>query len=336
MRKKDFVVNILIVTFLIFTWTGKGTAGTEYSGPLRLVQTIPLPKVKGRIDHMALDDAGQRLFIAAFENNTIEVVDLRSGKRIQTIGGLHEPQDVYYLAEPGRIVVSNGRDGSLRFFDGHSLSLIRNINFHEDADNLRYDSQTKYLYLGYGKGLGIVDTKSEKVIGDIGLSGHPEAFQLESRGPRIFVNIPSAGQIAVVNRVNRGVIADWSLKGADNFPMALDEKRHRLFVGCRHPAKMFIYDTESGKKVSEVVIGLDVDDIFFDTANRRIYASCGQGFIDVIYQKDADHYEVTARIRTRQGARTSRYSADRGKLYVAAPGRSGKSAVIFVYAVVTK
>ncbi len=336
MRKKDFFVIFLIVTFLIVLWMGKGTAVTEDSGPLRLVQMITLPTVKGRIDHMALDVAGQRLFIAALENNTLEIVDLRSGRRIQSIGGLHEPQDVYYLAESDRIIVSNGGDGSLRFFDGHSLNLTRNINFHDDADNLRYDPQTKYLYLGYGKGLGIVDTRSDNVIGDIGFSGHPEAFHLESAGPRIFVNIPSARQVAVIDRTKRSVIAVWPLKGAGNFPIALDEERHRLFVGCRHPARMLIYDTQSGSKISEVDIGLDADDIFFDAANRQIYASCGQGYIVVIHQKDADHYEVTARVKTRQGARTSRFAADQSRLYVAAPAMPGKSAVIFVYAVVTK
>ena len=333
MRKKDFFIAFLIVTFLIAVWIGNGRAASEV---LRLVQTIPLPAVKGRIDHMAFDVAGQRLFIAALENNTLEIVDLRGGRRIRSIAGLSEPQDVYYLAEPGRIIVSNGGDGSLRFFDSHSFHLIRNIAFQADADNLRYDPQTKYLFLGYGKGIGIVDTKSERIIGDIRLSGHPEAFQLESAGPRIFVNIPSAGQVAVVDRDKRALIAVWSVKGVGNFPMALDEKMHRLFVGCRHPAKVLIFDTDSGKEVSEVDIGPDVDDIFFDATNRHIYASCGQGFIDVIRQKDADHYEVTARIKTRQGARTSRFMPEQNKLYVAAPGRSGESAAIFVYDVVTK
>ncbi len=309
----------------------------QASGSLRLLQTIPLPGVKGRIDHMAIDSEGKRLFIAAFGNNTLEIVDLREGRRIRTISGLHEPQDVYYAADSGKIFVSNGSDGSLLFFDSHSLHLMSSINFRDDADNLRYDPRSKHLYVGYGEGaLGIVDAGSGNVVGGIRLAGHPEAFQLESKGSRIFVNIPSVEHVAVVDRAKRSVIDVWPLKASGNFPMALDEKSHRLFIGCRRPATMLIYDTESGREVSRVDIGSDVDDIFYDAVHRQIYTSCGAGFVYIIRQKDADHYEVAARMKTVRGARTSRFEPELMLFYLAVPGGSGTSAEIFVYDLKTK
>lgn len=304
---------------------------------LRLVHIISLPGVVGRIDHMTADIEGQRLFIAALGNNSVEIVDLRSGKRVHSIRGLHEPQDVSHVPELGRIFVSNGADGSLSLFDSQSLRLIGISRFSDDADNLRYDARSKYLYVGYGRGaLGIVDAKSGNIVGDIKLAGHPEAFQLEETGPRIFVNIPSARQVAVVDRDKRSVIAFWPLDAADNFPMALDEKRHRLFIGCRRPAKILIYDTESGKKISSADIAGDVDDIFYDDAHKQIYASCGEGFINVIRQIDADHYEVMTKVKTLRGARTSHVEAERMLLYLAVPGVSGKSAEVRIYTFMTR
>src|SRR6185437_7681170 len=78
----------------------------------RPTKTIPLPDVQGRIDHMSIDVKNQRFFMAALGNDTIEVIDLKAGKRIHTITGLHEPQGVLYLPDVNRLYVANGEDGS--------------------------------------------------------------------------------------------------------------------------------------------------------------------------------------------------------------------------------
>lgn len=341
-KKKTFSIAVaaMVASLLVLVTmntTARPANVNQDVGVLRMAQSIPLPGVKGRIDHIATDIGGQRLFIAALGNDTLEIVDLRSGKRIHSITGLHEPQDVTYVPEINRIFVSNGASGSVSIFDSRSLRYEGNITFREDADNLRYDARSKYLYVGYGKGsLGVTDVMSGKIIGDIRLAGHPEAFQLESKGPRIFVNIPSARQVAVVDRDKRSVIAVLPLKDSGNFPMALDEKRHRLFIGCRRPATMLVYDTESGREVARIDIGRDVDDISYDPVHRQIYTSCGEGFIDVIRQTEADHYEVTARLKTARGARTSRFEPESMLFYLAVPSESGKSAEIRVYDFLTK
>ncbi len=182
-------IRALVTLFVVFLVTAQAE---EKPTPLRLVQTIPLPNVEGRIDHMAVDVEGQRLFIADLGNNTLEVIDLRAGKRVRSITGLHEPQGVVYVPEIKEIFVANGGDGTLEVFDGYSFNLINSIKFSDDADNIRYDAIVKHIYVGYGNGaLGIINATSGKRIGDIELEGHPESFQIENPGARIFVNIPS-------------------------------------------------------------------------------------------------------------------------------------------------
>jgi len=303
--------------------------------PLRVVQTIPLPNIKGRIDHLAVDLKGRRLFIAALGYDTVEVLDLRRGTRIHTIGGLHEPQGVIFIPEFNKIIVTNGQTGAVDIFDEDSFRRDVSVKLSEDADNIRYDAIAKHIYVGYGSGaLSIIDATSGTRLGDITLQGHPESFQLEKGGPRIFVNVPTANLIAVIDRDRRAVVARWPLKdGQANFPMALDETNRRLFVAFRKPPRLIVYDTESGKVVARLDSAGDSDDVFYDHGHKRIYMSCGEGFIDVFQQQDADHYSPLAKIPTASGARTSLFVPELDRLYLAVPRHVGQGAEVRVYEV---
>jgi DNA-binding beta-propeller fold protein YncE len=308
-------------------------AYSQGSPPLRLVQTIPLTKVEGRIDHMGVDVKGQRLFVAALGNNTLEVVDLAQGKQIRSVAGLREPQGVAYVPEFDQVVVANGEDGTVRTFDAKSFATVSTVMFGDDADNVRYDSAGGRLVVGYGAGaLGFIDAKTHGVVGTVKLAAHPESFQLEKSRPRIYVNVPTANQIAVVDSRKQSVMTTWPVGDyRSNFPMALDEAHHRLFVGARNPAKLVVFDTESGKRVTALDISGDTDDLFFDQESKRIYVSAGAGNIDAINQIDADHYEHTGKIATASGARTSLYVPDLHRLYLAVPHRGAQETSIRVY-----
>jgi DNA-binding beta-propeller fold protein YncE len=301
--------------------------------PLNLVQTIPLHGVKDRFDHFAVNAKGQRLFVAALGNNSLEVLDVAAAKPVKRITGLHKPTGVVFLSDADQIGVANGDDGTFKLFDAVSFSPVNNLGALNDADNVRRDAKTHLIYVGYGDGaLAVLDSAGRKKLADIKLPAHPESFQLEHDGVRIFVNVPDVKHIAIVDREKRSVVATWPMERfRSNFPMSLDEASHRLFVGCRNPARLVVFDTESGKPVADVEISGDTDDLFYDTKRQRLYISCGQGFIDVIQQRDADHYERVARLTTRAGARTCFYSPDLDRLFLAVPQRGGLDADIRIY-----
>ncbi|MBI5394501.1 MAG: hypothetical protein HZA91_04310 [Verrucomicrobia bacterium] len=309
------------------------TAAAEEPPPLRLAQTIALPHVEGRIDHLAVDVARQRLFVAALGNNTVEVVDLASGAVAKSVGGFREPQGIACAPELDKLFVASGGDGLCKILDSQSLQVIKTIQLGDDADNVRYDDKARRVYVG-DTGLAILDAASDKHVADIKLAAHPESFQLERNGPRIFVNVPKAGCVAVVDREKRAVVATWPLRdAAANFPMALDEANHRLFIGCRKPPKLLVLDAESGKSVAALPIDGDTDDLFCDAARRRLYVICGAGFIDVFQQTDADHYTLAEKIPTATGARTGLFVPALNRLYVAVPHRGERQAAILVYEV---
>jgi DNA-binding beta-propeller fold protein YncE len=324
-----FFLNVLLIALAMIPID----AQAEESPSLRMVQTIPLPHVEGRIDHLAVDLKGQRLFIAALGNNTVEVLDLRAGNRIRSITGLHEPQGIGFIPEFNKLFVANGKNGACDVFDGSSLGRVKGIKLSDDADNIRYDAANQRVYVGYGSGaLGSVDVATGEQIGEIKLKGHPESFQLEKSGQRIFVNIPTAQQIAVVDREKRAVIAAWPTGDATaNYPMALDETHHRLFVGFRKPAKLAVFDTESGKNVANLDSVGDADDIFYDNSRQRIYVSGGEGFINVFDQTSPDNYTPRVKIPTAAGARTSLFVAELNRLYLAVPHRGSQRAEVRVY-----
>jgi DNA-binding beta-propeller fold protein YncE len=314
---------------------GVAEIAAQGAAPLKLKETIALPGVEGRIDHFAFDATGDRLFVCALGNNTVEVLDLRKGQRIHSITGLGAPQGVAYIPELDRLFIANDKGGICKIYDAKSYQTVGEIDFKDDADNVRYDDSSKRIYVGFGSGgIGIISAPESKTIGSIKLSAHPEAFELEKRGKRIFVNVPNARHVAVIDRDKGEVINTWKTDLAfGNFPMALDEANHRLFVGCRLPSKLVALNTESGEVVAKIDISGDPDDIFYDSKRRRIYAICGSGKIDIIEQTDANSYKAFAKVDTANGARTGLFVPTQDTLFVAVPHRGSQQAEIRRYGI---
>ncbi len=301
-------------------------------GPLRLIQTIPLPDSHGRIDHMDLDASRQRLFVAELGNDQVAVVDLEAGKLAGRIKGVAEPQGVAFVAEFDRLYVTSGETGTVTLFDGPTLAAVQEVSFDGDADNIRYDAAERELYVGFGNGgLGRLAAVSGSRIDDIGLSGHPESFQLETGGPLIFVNVPDAGDIEVVDRAAGAKISSWPLsRSRANFPMALDEPDGRLIVATRDPPALLVLDTTTGKEMARTGSCGDADDVWYDPRRRQLYVSCGEGVLDVLALGDPTPKRI-GRIATADGARTSLFLPRQDRLYVAVPHRGATEAEILVY-----
>ena len=314
-------------TALVALQTASGQA------PLTLVGAIDLPGVEGRIDHLTVDLSTQRLYVAALGNNTVEVLDLMASRHLKSVPGFREPQGIVFLPDAKLVAVANGQGEGVQLIDAGDYHPARAVKLGDDSDNVRYDMVAKRLFVGFGGGALAALTPSDgKVLGEAKLSGHPESFQLERSGTRVFVNVPAADQIAVVDRGAMKVLATWPVVGAkSNFPMALDEANHRIFVGCRRPAKALVYDTTSGKEVGSFDIVGDTDDLFYDAGRKRLYVAGGEGFIDVVQDQGAKGFARVGRIATAAGARTALFVSEQNRLYLAVPNRGGQKAEIRIY-----
>jgi hypothetical protein len=300
---------------------------------LKLLGTIPLPGVTGRFDHFAIDALGKRLFVAALGNNTLEVIDLFKQERVTTISGLRKSTGVAFLAEKNQIGVAAGDDGVFKVFSGTDYTHVATISGLDDADNVRFDARNKKVFVGYGDGaLAVIDANSWKKTGDIKIPGHPESFQLENQGDDIYVNVPGVKEVAVADRVKGTVRARFSItKSKSNFPMALDEANNRLFIGCRTPPRLVVLDKENGHELANLEISGDTDDLFYDEKRQLVYLSCGEGFIDVVSAVARQPLKRFAKIPTRSGARTSFFTIDLDRFFLAVPNRGSDSAEIRIY-----
>jgi len=322
--------------------------------PLQFTQALPLEGVHGRFDHFTADTANARIFLSALGNDTVEVIDTTRGTRVHSITGLGMPQGVVYVPEFDKLFVGNRvagpqqRDeegkGNVKIFDASTpeFKLLDTIEFHNDCDNLRYDPASKRVYVGFGDGptagVAMIDAATNKRAGEFILGAHPESFQIEKSGDRIFVNIADTNQVAVIN-LKTGSINKWVLKGlANNFPMALDEEHKRIFVGVRMPPRFAVLDADSGNVIVSLPAAPAMDDLYYDANLKRIYVP-GEGFISVFQQDDADHYHFIANVPTPPGAHTAGFFSSVGKkskgggtFVLAVPARGGKVAEIWFYA----
>jgi DNA-binding beta-propeller fold protein YncE len=299
--------------------------------PLVLEQRIALNDVSGRIDHLALDEKHRRLFVAELGNNSVDVIDLDARKPLRRLSGIPQPQGVGYAAASDTLCAASAGDGALHLFSGRELSRVGTIALGSDADNVRVDASGSLVYVGYGDGaIAIIDTASRRRLADITLPTHPEGFQLDAEGKHIYINLPEKHAIAIADLASNTVSAQIPLRErGENFPIALDATRQRLYIALRNPGKLIAYALQAETKQAAVDSCNDADDIFVDAKRERTYVSCGDGYIDVFSLRDKP--ERIAHVRSAPGARTSLFVAELDEFFVAVRASAGQGAAIWIY-----
>lgn len=343
----------VINSVLFVAWAASSPA--PENPPLRLVTTIPLPHVSGRFDHSTIDLERQRLFVAARDANTIEVIDLRADRHVQSVPLLTHPQGAYYVPVERKLFVSTREGTTCKILSGDSLKIVDFIELSIGANVIAYEPGVKYLYIGHGGRqiggaptdktdpgqIAVVDAVSGKLVGNIETDPElrPGAIVIEQIGSRLFTTNARGSQIIVVDRKARTVVGKWSLPGAERSgTLALDEARHRLFVGRTNPTQVLVLDSASGKTITSFPTVDGIDRLWYDAASRRLYATGSaksgdhQGSIEAYRQADADHYEQIAKVQTGQDGGTSLLVRETGRLYVAVPRSGQNGAEIRVYA----
>jgi DNA-binding beta-propeller fold protein YncE len=315
----------------------------QTAAPLKLVTKYEMPaSVKGRFDHLGIDIGGNRLFVVGEEAQQVLIFDLATGKFIRAIKVDH-PHAVLVREDLNRIYITDEGKGVLNIYDGKTYDLLKAVPLKVDTDSIGYDPATHYLYIDNGGDnahetftmLSVVDTTAGAKLADIKIDGDTlEAMALEKSGDRLFLNNPAKNEVEVIDRKTNKLIASWPVKlGKGNATMALDESAHRLFVGCRSGA-IVIFDTQTGKELQALSVGKGVDDLMFDPASHRIYAtSGGADAVDVFKETDPDHYSSLGNIPSGPGAKTGLFVPQLSRLFVAVPPRGTAPGEVYVYQV---
>ena len=342
MKRKNLVLLMAGVALIGSALAAHSQA--EGKQPLRLIQTIAIPNVKGRLDHMEVDVNGKRLFVAGLEQGTFEVSDLKTGKWQHSIPGFKKPQGAVYVHKLNKLFLASGDDAMVRVFRGDSLQLLDSIQLEPGPNRIVYEPHTKTVYVGYGGKdagkdygeVGIIDATSDKHIGDIKITAHPSELILNKSGNTLFVFMSAANQLQVADLQKRQITSTWPVSSQRPGDAAFDEPNSRLFIGTRTPPEMIVMDAKSGKEIVHLPTAANMDGVYYDAKRKRIYVSggreIGDGFVYVYQQKNADEYETVGKIKTRGGAGTSFWSPELDRYFVAAPASDKDEAAILVYA----
>ncbi len=299
---------------------------------LKLESEIPLPGVKGRIDHIDINVKDQIAYVAALGNNTVEVVDLKKGVVLHSVTGLSEPQGVAYIPKHHELFVANGGTGECFFYNALTFQKTGSIKYDDDADDVRYDEASDQIYIGYGSGgIGVIDAETHKTIMDIKLPAHPESFQLDTKEGKLWVNLPGASSIGVVDIKQGKLVDQWKrLLPRSNFPMAYDAAQHRVMVGFRIPATLKVLDSRTGKELFSSGMVSDVDDFYWDNKTKQLLISGGGGSVNIFKQTE-NTYKQVADIKTRSGARTSLFVPELRLFLLAARENNNQPASLLLY-----
>jgi hypothetical protein len=339
MRQIHLSADIFIL-ILILSSSGFSSCHAQESFGTNLLQLdrkIPMPGIKGRIDHMDVNLKDQVVYVAALGNNTVEAISLRDGKTIYSIQGMDEPQGIGYIPQNEEIFVANGGTGDCYFYNAKNFNKTGTIHLSSDADDVRYDSAERKIYVGYGEGgIAIIDAISHKQISDVKLPAHPESFQIDKQEDRLFVNVPKAKMIGVIDLVQLKLTDKWIRnEPTDNYPMALDAINHRIFAGYRHPPKLLVLN-KTGKEVNIISMAGDADDLYYYAEMKEVIVSGGDGHISIYKQENLNKFNQVANIPTRKGARTSLLIPQLNTFVLAARAESGMQAELMLYSLAPK
>jgi len=330
---KRIAVTVASSLFLLLS------AHANAVSPFTLQKEILLPGLQGKFDHFAIDLAGHRLFVAATGNHSVEVIDLATGKVVQSITGLGKPHGLVWQTTSKALYVADGTQRNLQKYQGTPLKLAGTIALSEDADDMVLNPDTHLLFVGHGGSdaanparVAVVDTEGFTLKTGIPVATHPEALDLDLAGNRVFANIADSSEVAVIDGNTNKIAATWGLtQAADNVPMAYDAADNILYLAARTPPNVIALDASTGKELSRAPSGTGADDLFYDSSLHRVYVIAGAGEVDA--------YEVSAKtplhsigiLPTAAGAKTALFVPSLSTLYVGIPGSGGHPAEIRVY-----
>lgn len=338
-RIRHWLFAIVVISFATLAQIGQSEPP-----PLQIVKTIPLLGVTGKFDHFAIDTAGNRLFVAATGNHSVEVVNLTTGKVEQSITGLGKPHGLAWIEHTHSLYVADGSLAELRCYQGSSLKLTGTLKLSNDADDMVYNEANHLLFVGHGGSdaaspalIAVVDTDTFDLKANIPVATHPEALDIDVEGQRVFANIADSSEVALLDGAGKAVTSRWKLaKASDNVPLAYDASHHVLYVACRKPASLIAIDATSGKELSAAPIGQGADDLFYNSALHRVYVISGASEVDEFQIDSSGGLHSLGIIHTAPGAKTALFVPSQALLYVGVPGIDGHPSEIRVYATTSR
>lgn len=321
----------------------------EMKSPITLISQTELPEIIGDFDHLTVDLKRNHLFVTAEVHHSVEVFDLRTGQHLQSLGGFKTPHSIAFAPEKDELMVCDGGDSSLVLLSGADFQRLNRIQLIDGSatakgdspDAAYYDAVNRLYYIGNGgvsanlqnSKISIFSVDQEKLIGDIDVEGNNvEAMGIDLSANRLYVNIRDKKKVGVYDLATHQLVTTWTAPDMNrNTALIVDSKAHRIFVGGRKPAFLYVFDPE-GNVVQKLPMVENNDDMNWDPAKKLLYVSGSQGLS--IYRQDTPNsYTEVARMPT-NGGKTALLVPQVGLFFDIHPKTDIDTAGLLVYRVV--
>lgn len=302
MRKKIYatLASLFIMTSYCFSQH-------EY----KVVKTYPIAS-PGGWDYIAVNDG--KLYVS--HGTQVNILNEETGDSIGYIPNTTGVHGIAFDNELNKGYTSNGRLNTVTVFDLKTNEVLAQIATGQNPDAIMYEPFTKMIITcnGRSRNLSLIDPKMGKTVDSIDVGGKPETAASDGNG-KLFVNIEDKSEIAEVDLKNHTVINRWSLSPAEGpTGLSYDKDTRRLFAGCQK--KLAVLNADNGKLVTTITIGDGCDGTAFDTKNKIIYTSNGEGNISVVKENSADNFSLVGNYTTKRGARTITIDPKKGTLFL--------------------
>lgn len=294
--------------------TGQAQTPPAYS----LTKTVALG-APDRWDYVVTDPATGRVYVA--HGDRVTVLDAETGEIVGQVegmpGGTH---GVAISSATGQGFTDDGEKAEAVVFDPKTFKVLRRIHAADDADGMVLDPATGRIFVVEGDPgtMTVIDPKTDKAVATIN-AGEKMEYLAADRSGNVYVAGEAKSDLLKINARTAKIVARWPMPDCKSpHGLTFDQKGERVFIGCAN-AKMMVVDTQSGRVVADLPIGLGNDALAFDPVRRRVFSSNGRdGTISVYQQLSPDKYESMASITTAVSARTMAVDTRTGRLFVVA------------------
>jgi len=270
---------------------------------LKFLKSISLDKVRGKIGNIDCNLKDTILYIPAYDNNSIEVIDLQNGKLFCSIANAKKPTSICYIPETEEIFVATGTNNCY-FYSTKSFQRITTFHLMSHSDPVLYDSADRIIYVGYGEeGIAMISPTTHKKKGFLPLYTRPAGLKIDKGNNSLYTNLPEASTTLTVDLKEWLMGRKWQSDNLLADPLDVDTITHRVFIAYRKPSMLVVIDRKTGRKIKLSSKIETIESIHYDHSSHKIYIS-GDGSVN-IFQESAKGFIQIANIKTYSGASKS-------------------------------
>jgi len=281
----------------------------------KIIDRIKVPD--GAFDYATFNSATNQVYMPRGAFTT--VIDVKTNKVSQLTSAAG---DHIALPVPGTsLLVLTQRQGTIRIVDAAKDAIVADLTGGKNPNSAAYDPVSKtVVVLNKESGdAAVIDPLQRKIVATIPISNSTLEFPVSDGAGKIYDNIETTAEIAVIDVKARKVTKLIKLDGCEGPSGLAYAAAAKLLISACGNGVAKIIRADTGKEIASLAIGRGPDAAIYDPVRKLAFIPCGRdGVLEVISLADLSHITVVQHVQTEQGSRTGTIDPATGRLYLMA------------------